>query len=240
MSFFYLVPSPISQANLETTFPSENVNIYQKIDVWIVEKLKTARRFLRKADANYPIDDKLFIELDKYKSEISSLKSELIRCFAEQKNIGLMSEAGYPSVADPGEEICLLAHQLGFKIVPLIGPSSIMLGLVASGLPAERFMYQGYFPLKEKEFNQKQKEVLHFLDMDITQIFIETPYRSNSFAHKLTQIFALDTYLCVATDISGEGEFIRTQTLGAWKNSLEKHPLPKSPTIFILSKNNQS
>ena len=237
MSTLFLVPSDIAQGDTALAFGSINTSIHLSIDIWIVEKLKTARQYLRRTDKTYPIDNKTFIEIPKHGDDLSEIYAILNKAHNQNLNLGLISEAGYPAVADPGTPIVLQAHRLGIQVQPLIGPNSLIMALSASGLNGERFMYQSYFPLKGKDKEMKIKEVKQLLNLHITQIFIETPYRNKPFLEFLCQTFSPHLYLSIAQNLGDTNSKIRTLPLKHWSKHTEPFFSPdhKSPAVFILA-----
>jgi 16S rRNA (cytidine1402-2'-O)-methyltransferase len=229
----YLIPSLLGEAEISASFPVFNTEIINTIDYYVVEELRTARRFLRKLNIQKPIDQLQFFLLNEHTRQ-ADLKEYLEPCL-EGKNMGLLSEAGTPCVADPGNKLVEKAHQLGIQVKPLIGPNSILLALMASGLNGQNFCFQGYLPVERK---QREKE-LQFCEKIMqkngqTQIFIETPYRNNHLLESILSICDPNTKLCVAVQLTSPEEFILTQTVAKWKKY--KIDLHKKPTIFIIGK----
>lgn len=229
----YLIPNTLGDSNINKVIPPEVVEIINSIDVFIVENIRNARRYLIKCSYSSPIDNIKFLELNKHtqKNEIGSYLDE---CF-NGKDIGLISEAGVPGVADPGAEITSIAHEKSIRVIPLTGPSSILLSLMASGLNGQNFVFHGYLPLKPNERSRRIKEIESIaFNLNQTQIFIETPYRNGSMFDSLLKTCKTYTRLCIACDISLEGEFIKTMNISAWKK--EKVDLHKRPCIFLIGK----
>jgi 16S rRNA (cytidine1402-2'-O)-methyltransferase len=226
----YLIPSTIGDTPLESVIPPYNLDIIQQIRCYIVENERTARRMLLKMGIKLPIDEIRFFVLNKYtkKSDLP----EFIK-IAEVEDIGLLSEAGVPAVADPGSEIVALAHQKNIEVVPLTGPSSILLALMASGLNGQNFAFVGYLPIqKSARINRVRELELRSQSENQSQVFIEAPYRNNQLLEDLLSACSPSTYLCIATEISTENAFINTSTIADWKK--KKPDLNKRPTIFIL------
>lgn len=226
----YLIPIPIVQDKpLEDHIPQEVFQVVQQIDVFMVENIKTTRRYLRKIDRTYPIDDKTFLVVNKKTSEqdISKFISE-----HKSKTIGVMSEAGCPGIADPGEIIVKIAHQNKIKVKPLVGPSSILLALIASGKNGQEFTFNGYLPKGRGERIKKIKQLENLSRNGVTQIFMETPFRNNHLLEDLLINLDNQATLCIASNINGQNEIIKTKLVKDWKN----HPpdLNKKPTIFVL------
>ena len=203
------------------------------IDHYIVENEKTARKSIKIVQPEKKQSELVLFTLNKHTENKEHLT--MIQPLLEGKNMGLMSEAGCPGVADPGAVIVKIAHDKGIQIVPLVGPASILLALMASGMNGQSFTFNGYLPIEKEE----KKSALKFLeklsfDKNQSQIFIETPYRNNKLLEDLIQILHPETHLCVATDITLPTEYIKTKKIAAWKK--EKVDLYKRPTIFIVHK----
>ncbi len=203
------------------------------IDHYIVENEKTARKSIKIVQPEKKQSELVLFTLNKHTENKEHLA--MMQPLLEGKNMGLMSEAGCPGVADPGAVIVKIAHDKGIQVVPLVGPSSILLALMASGMNGQSFTFNGYLPIEKEE----KKSALKFLeklsfDKNQSQIFIETPYRNNKLLEDLIQILHPETHLCVATDITLPTEYIKTKKINAWKK--EKVDLHKRPTIFILHK----
>ena len=228
----YLIPVNISDAPLSDVIPSGNLPIVKQIRHLIVENVRTARRFLRRWDREFDIDSITFYELNGHTDpkEIFSFLDPLRKGEA----MGVMSEAGCPAVADPGSSVVEIAQREGIKVIPLVGPSSILMSLMASGFNGQGFSFNGYLPIDEKERLKSLKELENTsCRRGITQIFIETPYRNNRMVKFLAENLRPDTLLCVAADISDpEKESIRTAKAKDWKKNLENYD--KRPAIFLI------
>ena len=228
----YLIPITLGESPISQVIPEYNNTIINEIDVYIVENIKTARRFLKKAEILKPIDELTFFEIDK-RSNTSNYPT-FIKSLAEGKNIGILSEAGCPGVADPGAEIVALAQELKYKVVPLVGPSSILLSLMASGFNGQSFCFNGYLPIEQKDriYKLKDLERLAFREKQ-TQLFIETPYRNMPLFKDILNTLNNNTKLCVAVDITSNTEEIYTKTIEDWKKET-KIDLNKRPCIFLI------
>ena len=228
----YLIPITLGESPISQVIPEYNNTIINEIDVYIVENIKTARRFLKKAGILKPIDELTFFEIDK-RSNTSNYPT-FIKPLAEGKNIGVLSEAGCPGVADPGAEIVALAQELNYKVVPLVGPSSILLSLMASGFNGQSFCFNGYLPIEQKDriYKLKDLERLAFREKQ-TQLFIETPYRNMSLFKDILATLNNNTKLCIAVDITSNTEEIYTKTIENWKKET-KIDLNKRPCIFLI------
>lgn len=227
----YLIPTTLGDSTISSVIPSDIALLLKQIKFFIVEDIRTSRRYLKKVDKSINIDDLTFYELNKHTT--AQQKSNFLNAAKKGNNMGIISEAGCPGVADPGADIVAAAHQLNIKVVPLVGPSSILLSLMASGMNGQCFAFQGYLPIKSGD---RAKAIKHLEELSIrekqTQIFIEAPYRNN---HLLKDIIALcnaKTRVCVACDITLETELIKTKTVAQWKGKLPE--LHKKPTIFLI------
>lgn len=227
----YLIPVTLSDSNIQQVIPSFNNEIVNQIDHYIVENIKTARRFLIKAGIKKKIDDLTFYSLNK-RTEYIELTS-FIQPLLDGKDVGVLSEAGCPGVADPGSEIVALAHQKNIKVVPLVGPSSILLALMASGFNGQSFCFHGYLPKESSERIKRIKSLeKNAKAYQQTQLFIETPYRNNNVLEDLLKNCNDSTKLCIAADITSSSEHITTKTIDEWKKI--KINLNKKPCIFLL------
>jgi len=228
----YMIPVMMGEeSNPKDVLPESVAKTIEMIDYYIVENEKTARRFIKKI---YPEkkQPELKISLLNKHTDISEY-SEMLQPCLNGINVGLMSEAGCPGIADPGAVIAKLAHQKGIQVVPMVGPSSILMGMMASGFNGQSFAFNGYLPIdkSEKKNVLKNFEKLSF-DKNQSQIFIETPYRNNKLLEDLLQILQNDTYLCIAADITLPSEFIKTKKISEWKKT--KVDLHNRPCIFII------
>jgi len=233
MANLYMIPVTLGECNLDTVIPSAQHNIIMSLSYFIVENIRTARRFLKKTDHSIDINKLHFFELNQHTNvkEIGSF----LKPISEGNSIGLMSEAGCPGVADPGSEIVRIAHRRGIKVIPMVGPSSIILALMASGMNGQNFAFNGYLPAKKDEKSKKIDQLENRISTeDQSQIFIEAPYRNIQLLSDLLIYARKQTRLCIACDITLPTEFIRTKTIAEWKNSMPD--IQKRPTIFILGK----
>ena len=226
----YLIPTTLGDSKVENVIPTYVLELINEINIYIVENVRTARRYLRKAGIKTPIDDLTFHVLDKRtkESELHSFLKEI-----KTQNIGLISEAGCPGVADPGASIAAIAHERGIQVIPLVGPSSILLAQMASGFNGQNFAFVGYIPVKKPErLKAIQRLEKRSAIENQTQIFIETPYRNMHLFDDILHSCNKKTRLCIASDITLETEFIKTKSIAAWKNS--RPELHKRPTIFLI------
>lgn len=228
----YLIPVTLGDDNIAKALPPDVVALAQNLDTFVVENEKTARRFLGAIKTSKPLRELVFFTLNEHttEQELPALLAPLL----EGKSIGLMSEAGCPGIADPGARLVALAHRKNIRVAPLIGPSSILLALMASGFNGQRFTFLGYLPAEKAQRVQKLKEVEQASRKhNETQIFIETPYRNQ---HLLADILASsnpETRLCVACNLSLASETIISKTIAQWKKS-ELPDLHKQPTVFLM------
>ncbi|NQU84609.1 MAG: SAM-dependent methyltransferase [Mariniphaga sp.] len=231
MPKLYLIPSLLSETDWNDVLPQKIKHVCSETKYFIVENIRTTRRFLKKLDKEINIDELIFFELNKRTTpeEIQKSLTPLI----EGQNVGLVSEAGCPGIADPGAEIVKLAHQKDIQVVPMVGPSSILLALMASGMNGQNFAFVGYLPVKPNERVKRIKQLeLKAKTEKQTQIFIETPYRNNQMTEDLLKSCNPSTLLCIACDLTSENEFISTKTIKEWKNKTPD--LNKRPAIFML------
>lgn len=226
-SVLYLLPTPLSEENaLQVTLP-HHVELIRSCRHFVVEELRTARRFLKALDRSIRIDELTFMELNEHTPETEM--AAMLRMVQQSQCTILMSEAGCPGVADPGAALVKLAHDTNIKVVPLIGPSSILLAIMASGLSGQSFAFNGYLP-KEKTERAKKIKALEKNCAYQSQWFIETPYRNMQLLDELLATLNGDTRLCVAANITAVNEFIKTRTVTAWKKN--KPDLNKIPCVF--------
>ena len=229
----YLIPTTLGEMNPEDVLPHTVKRAIDFMDDYIVENEKTARKFIKSIHPE-KIQSSLRISLLNKRTETSELKSMITPCLNGQ-NIGLMSEAGCPGVADPGAVIVKLAHENGIQVIPLVGPSSILLAMMASGMNGQSFAFNGYLPIDKGEKKSALKSFENLSSSkNQSQIFIETPYRNNKLLEDLVQILQPNTHLCIATDITLPTEYIKTFRVADWKKI--KVDLHNRPTIFIIHK----
>lgn len=227
----YLFPVPMGETSVLDVVPQKNVEIIRTVRHFIVENIRSARRFLKACDKDIDIDTLTFFELNRHTDpkEIASMLSPL----AQGYSMGIISEAGCPAIADPGADVVAIAQRKGYEVVPLVGPSSIIMSLMASGFNGQNFAFNGYLPIEPQQRLSKLKEMERRIRKERqTQIFIETPYRNNKLVEWLCDNLAPDVLLCVASDITGQNESILTMPVGKWKT--RKFDYNKTPTIFLL------
>lgn len=226
MSIVYLIPSQLHDESIHV-IPSYIINAVKDCRVYFVENERTARRYLKKLDKGVIIDDYEWFVITEAVLDIFKQKLK------EEKNIGIISEAGCPGVADPGQQLVAIAHELNAEVKPLVGPSSILLALMASGMNGQQFQFVGYLPIDNQERIKKIKELeAESQRKNCTQIFIETPYRNNQLIEALLKNCKSLTRLCIAVDITAKTEWIKTKTVEEWKK--EKTDIHKRPAIFLL------
>ena len=228
----YLLPTTLgSNDTISNVLPEYNIKIAHTLNIFIVEQVRTARRFLAKIQHPIPIDEMMFLELNKHTHETQAIT--YLNYAMQGKSIGLLSEAGTPCIADPGALIVKIAQQLGIKVVSLVGPNSVILALMASGFNGQHFVFHGYLPIDKTELLKKIKEMeVNVARFDQTQIFIETPYRNRQMFEALLKTCNSNTLLCIATDLTLENEYVKTMEIGQWKK--EKVDFHKKPTVFLL------
>ena len=227
----YLIPTILSEEALHV-IPEYVHERTKKISVFFVENERTARRYLRKSGFTASFDETWVLPLNEHTPP--EIISTYIRYLEEGKDAGIMSEAGVPAVADPGHLLVQLAHEAGIRVVPLVGPSSILLALMASGMNGQQFVFHGYIPVKQPERNRYIQKMGVEARSGITQIFIETPYRNNSIVQDIIKNCSPTIRLCVAMDLTGNSESVITKTVGDWK-TFNWEPA-KLPAIFLLGR----
>lgn len=226
----YLLPNRIAERPVEETLPAFTLEVLRMTRCFLAENAKSARAYLKAAGHPTPIAELSIVEIGHEPK--NELIDEWLKPLFEGNDVAIVSESGCPGVADPGATIVARAQALNIKVKPLVGPSSILLALMASGLDGQHFRFLGYLPIKEPARTQSLKECEKQSAKGETQIFIETPYRNQAFLEFLTQTLRADTRITVACDITGEAEYIKTKTAGEWLK--EKAVLPKLPTIFAI------
>ncbi len=234
----YLIPTVISEGTVDKVVSAGILDAVSKLDYYLVENLRTARRYISELNRTFdqlqlpkPIEEIKFLELSK-NTEDNEVRKQLC-LVAEGRSAGVISEAGCPGVADPGAVAVRYAHSLGIKVVPLVGPSSILLALMASGFNGQSFVFHGYLPIEKKQ----RADTLRALERDAqkkhqTQIFMETPYRNQQLLEDILQVCNEQTMLCIAKDLTGEREYVVTKSVKSWKG--EKLDLHKIPVVFAL------
>ncbi len=229
----YLLPVPLSDVQPASVMPQVNIDVARRIKWFLVENVRSARRFLKRCDASIDISALHFTVLDEHTS--AQDVAPMLEALKHGHDMAVISEAGCPGVADPGAMAVEQAHRIGARVVPLVGPSSILLSLMASGFNGQSFAFLGYLPYAAAERERVFKDMERNIRMrNQTQIFIETPYRNNKLIDELIRRMPGDIRLCVASDITGRCESIVTSSLREWKS--RQYDYDKIPTIFLLYK----
>lgn len=219
--------TPVSQV-----IPSYNHDVVMQIRHFVVEDIRSARRFLRKMDASFPIDDSCFYEMGKHADE--RLFTSYLKPLSEGLPVGVISEAGCPAVADPGANVVAIAQRKGYRVIPLVGPSSMILAVMGSGLNGQNFAFNGYLPVEDADRAKKLKALeTRAHNEHQTQLFIETPYRNRKMFDTLLRTLRPQTRLCVAAGITTSDEYIHTHTIQEWKK-VQLPDLSKIPAIFLI------
>jgi 16S rRNA (cytidine1402-2'-O)-methyltransferase len=226
----YLIPVMLGGEDYLKVIPEKVINLTKQLRYFIVEDIRSARRYLRLIDKQFPIDDSIFFELNEHtgNKDISHYLEPVLKGI----DIGLMSEAGLPGIADPGAIIVSLAHKKGIKVTPLSGPSSIILALISSGLNGQNFTFNGYLPVKPAERSARLKELEKKAADGCAQIFMETPYRNQKLLETIITVCHENTRLCIASDITMDSESIRTLTITEWKRNLPS--LNDKLVVFVM------
>ncbi len=228
-STVYLIPTILAEGQIDC-LPRYILDAVKGCSVFFVENERTARRYLKLLWKEMVIDDYEWFNMKDVNDDVASAFKQKIK---EEKNIGIISEAGCPGVADPGQQLAAIAQQMNIVVKPLVGPNSILLALMASGMNGQHFQFAGYLPI---DIAERTKAIKHLesesRQRNCTQIFIETPYRNNQLLETLTKTLHPQTKICVAVDLTAETEMIQTKTVQQWKTALPQ--LHKRPTIFLL------
>lgn len=229
----YLIPVQLSDVELSDVLPQRNIKIVSEIKHFIVENVRSARRFLKKCDKSIDINSLTFAELNRHTRPEDI--APMLQPLENGEPVGVISEAGCPAIADPGADVVAIAQRKGIKVIPLVGPSSILMSLMASGFNGQSFAFVGYLPIDASErarcLKEMERRIMHEHQ---TQIFIETPYRNNTLVAELCRVLPTSLKLCIATDITGANENIVTRGVKQWAKHLPD--LHKVPTIFLLYK----
>ena len=230
-SVLYLIPNLISDDSVARVIPEFNREIIRTLKIFICEDIRTTRRFLKSIDKTIDINQILFFELNKH-TKVEDINEYLNPC-EKGESVGVISEAGLPCIADPGNIIVKIAHQKDIRVVPLSGPSSIFMALMSSGFNGQNFAFNGYLPIDKTERIKKIKQLEQKSRYENqTQIFMETPFRNNKLFTELLSILNPNTYLCVAINITAQDEFIKTKKISDWKKV--KYDFDKKNCIFII------
>lgn len=228
----YLIPVELGDTPQERVLPAYNRDVICSIRHFIVEEVRSARRFLKRVDRDINIDALTFYPMGKHAD--AQRFGEYLKPLEEGNDMGVISEAGCPAVADPGADVVAIAQRRGMKVVPLVGPSSMLMAVMASGLNGQSFAFNGYLPIDPADRIKRLKQLeTRSTQEHQTQLFIETPYRNAKLFDTLCQTLRPQTRLCIAAGITTEDEWIKTRTIAEWK----RHPLPdlsKTPAIFLF------
>lgn len=226
----FLIPVTLGGSDFRQVIPENVINVTVALRYFVVENVRSARRYLRLIDKKFPINESVFFELNEHtnNAEISTFLEPVMNGY----DIGLMSEAGLPGIADPGTNLLNFAHEKNIKIVPQSGPSSIILALISSGMNGQNFTFNGYLPVKAFERDSKLKEIENRSKTGIAQIFMETPYRGQKMLEAILSVCNNNTRLCIAADITLQTEFIKTKKISEWKK--ESPILSNRLVIFII------
>jgi 16S rRNA (cytidine1402-2'-O)-methyltransferase len=225
----YLIPVTLGGDDFLRVIPEKVIDLTRQLRYFIVEDIRSARRFLRLIDKEFPINDSVFFELNEHTGE-SDITNYLEPIF-NGSDIGVLSEAGLPGIADPGAGIIAMAHQKGITVTPLSGPSSILLALISSGLNGQNFSFNGYLPVKPAERSVKLRELEKKAGEGYTQIFMETPYRNQKMLESIITTCHSNTLLCIAADITLPSESIRTMRISEWKRDI---PILKDKLVIFV------
>lgn len=227
----YLLPVTLGDTAIDAVLPAYNGEVIRAIRHFIVEDVRSARRFLKKVDREIDIDALTFYPLNKHTSPEAI--SDYLKPLLAGESMGVISEAGCPAVADPGADVVAIAQRKNLKVVPLVGPSSIILSVMASGFNGQSFAFHGYLPIEPAERAKRLKQLeQRIYNEQQTQLFIETPYRNNKMVEDILHNCRPQTRLCIAANITCEGEYIRTKTVKEWQGHTPD--LSKIPCIFLL------
>ena len=230
----YLIPVTLGETSIEQVLPPYNHEVIMGIRHFVVENIRSARRFLRQTDKAFPIDDCTFFEMGKHADEKQF--SQYLQPLREGKPVGVISEAGCPAVADPGADIVRIAQREGLRVVPLVGPNSMIMAVMSSGLGGQSFAFNGYLPVDASDRAKRLKALeSRAWTEGQTQLFIETPYRNEKMFQSLVSTLRPQTRLCIAAGTTTADEYIRTLPISEWKKT--KLPdLSKIPAIFLINK----
>ncbi len=235
----YLIPVTLGDTPHEQVLPPYNATVVRNIRHFVVEEIRTARRFLRRMDSQFPIDDCTFYEMGKHAGSHNAQKQQppyqdAIKVLASGTDVGVISEAGCPAVADPGTDVVLMAQRRGIQVIPLVGPNSMIMAIMASGLSGQSFAFNGYLPVDENDRARRLKVLESRAQNEHqTQLFIETPFRNRKMIEALCRTLRPTTRMCIAAGITTADQWIKTMTIAEWRRT--KLPdLSKIPAIFLI------
>jgi len=226
----YMVPVTLGNPDHTLTIPAGTMEITLSLRLFAVEDIRSARRFLRSIDSSFPLDDTLFFPVGKHSDP--ALIHDLLGRVSAGADAGVMSEAGMPGLADPGSIVAAEAHRRNIRVIPLAGPSSIMLALVSSGLNGQRFAFHGYLPVDSAARQKALRDLERRSAGGETQIFMETPFRNGKMLQDILAVCKPSTRLCIAADITLDTEFVRTRSIAAWREALPS--LDRRPVVFLI------
>jgi len=239
----YLIPVTLGDTSIEQVLPTYNREVILGIRHFIVENIRSARRFLKKVDSSIDIDALTFYELNQHTDR--KLIDNYIEPLLKGEPMGIISEAGCPAVADPGADVVAIAQRKGLRVVPLVGPSSIIMSVMGSGFNGQSFAFHGYLPIEDAKRSQRLKQLeARVYSEDQTQLFIETPYRNLKMMQTLLQVLRPQTHICLAANITCSDESIHTHSVLEWKKLLQgakneedqQKLVPRCPAIFLIYK----
>lgn len=231
MGILYLIPNTLGQNNIDNVLPSYNISVAKNLRHFIVENVRSARRFLKMLDRDIVIGDLSFYELNRHTPP--DRIAELLLPIYEGHSIGIISEAGCPAIADPGADVVAIAQRKNIRVVPLVGASSIILSLMASGFNGQSFAFVGYLPIDKKARIQRLKQLESRASSERqTQIFIETPYRNNQLVQDMVATLKPDTLLCIASELTTDTESVKTLPIAEWAK--QQIDINKRNTIFLI------
>lgn len=244
MGTLYLIPNTLGDSAIQTVIPTEVQQLLPRLKHYIVENIRTTRRYLKRVEREFNelhpeepmsivIDDLTFYELNQHTD--ARQVSEFLKPLKQGQDMGIISEAGCPAIADPGADVVALAQEAGIKVVPLVGPSSILLSLMASGFNGQSFAFNGYLPIEPAQRAKRLRQLEQRAHVEHqSQLFIETPYRNMKMLETILQICQPQTRVCIACDITLPTEYIRTQSVASWKKQKELPDLKSRPCIFVI------
>ena len=231
MGILYLIPNTLGQSNIDNVLPSYNISVAKNLRHFIVENVRSARRFLKMLDRDIVIGDLSFYELNRHTPP--DRIAELLLPIYEGHSMGIISEAGCPAIADPGADVVAIAQRKNIRVVPLVGASSIILSLMASGFNGQSFAFVGYLPIDKKARIQRLKQLESRASSERqTQIFIETPYRNNQLVQDMVATLKPDTLLCIASELTADTESVKTLPIAEWVK--QQIDINKRNTIFLI------
>ena len=233
-SALYLIPVTLGETEISKVLPDYNHDIIVNIKDFVVENIRSARRFLKKVEKSIDIDELTFYELNRHTDR--KIIGQYLEAIKNGKPMGIISEAGCPAIADPGADLVAIAQERGYKVVPLVGPSSILMSVMGSGFNGQSFAFNGYLPVEVPQRIKALKKLENKVwNEDQTQLFIETPYRNAKMIETILNNLKPNTKVCIAAGITCQEEYIKTKTVAQWKK--EKIPeLGKIPAIFVIGK----